>query len=74
MIDITLDNRHEILVVLDYRVAYTVISGLRMELVSSGIVNQELNKWIDQMEKILDKGVQKSWNKKKCRRKGDRRK
>ena len=53
------DNSHNIRVVLDYRVAHTIIGGLRM--------------WLDKLDKMLDEGVQKNGEIIPCRRKGDRR-
>jgi hypothetical protein len=66
------DRRHNIPVVLDYRVAHTVIGGFKMSLATKGIVDPELNKWIQEIEDLLDKGVQGEWDG-KCRRNGDRR-
>jgi len=52
-------ERHNIPVVLDYRVAHTIIGGLQM--------------WLDKFERMLDDGVRESGEKIPCRRKGDRR-
>ncbi len=52
-------ERHNIPVVLDYRVAYTIIKGMRG--------------WLDKLENMMDEAVRKSGNEIPCRRNGDRR-
>ena len=52
------DRRHNIPITLDYRVAYTVIQGLK--------------NWLARLEAILDRAVVDSGQKIPCRRKTDK--
>jgi len=70
MIDKYQDKRHKIPVILDYRVAHTVLGGFKMSLKTANIVNPEVEKWLKHFEDMLDKGVQKEWDG-KCRRNGE---
>ena len=52
------EHRHNIPITLDYRVAYTVIQGLK--------------NWLNKLEKMLDKAVVDSGQEIPCRRKTDK--
>lgn len=53
------DRRHHIPVVIDYRLAHTIIKGMRG--------------WLEELEKVLDTAVRKGGSKIPCRRKYERR-
>ncbi|HHE04786.1 MAG TPA: hypothetical protein ENL19_01830 [candidate division WOR-3 bacterium] len=60
-IDLKKDRRHNIPVILDYRLAHTIINGLRG--------------WLDELEKVMDDAVRKAGSEIPCRRtKGEMRK